>query len=164
MADSVKDLPPRKMLALAIAVETRNAQRYETFGHIFEQYNDEAAELFEDMKNEELAHRRALEELYQARFGGEIPAADEHDVDEVVEAVDIDDAETLIIDSMTRRDVLEAALRAEEGARAFYAELSTTVQDAALLELYGRLAAYEDDHVEALQSRLRALAAERQKN
>ena len=154
MARAFQDLQPYEVVALAIAVESRNAERYETFTHLFTGYNDEASSLFAEMRDEELEHRDILREVYRSRYGNKPCAIDEGDVDEVVEAVDIMDAEHFVFDSMTRRGVLEAALRAEAGAQQFYAALCETVQDKDLLELYGKLAQYEEHHLSAIQRRI----------
>ncbi len=154
MAKSILDLRPDEVLSLAIAVESRNAERYETFGHIFSAYNDEASDLFAEMRDEELEHKTVLQEMYRSRYGGQPCAIDEADVDEVVEAVDVESAEHMVFNDLTRKDVLEAALRAELGARQFYTALSETVKDEDLLALYRRLAAYEEGHVAGIKSRL----------
>jgi rubrerythrin len=157
MSRSFRDLQPHEVLALAIAVESRNAQRYDSFALLFA--GDEAGSLFLEMRDEELAHRNALQVMYHSRFGDRPCALDEADVDEVVEAVDIDDAEHLIFDSMTRSKVFEAALRAELGAQQFYTALSESVQDEELLALYRRLAAYEQGHLTALENRIHSSGA-----
>lgn len=155
MGRSISDLQPHEVLALAIAVESRNAERYATFAHIFATYNDEASGLFAEMRDEELVHRTVLQEMYRSRYGDRPCHLDEADVDEVVEAVDVDDAEHMVFNSLTRRRALEAALRSEWAARQLYASLATTVQDEALQELYRRLAAYEEGHVAAIEIRMR---------
>jgi len=155
MGRSISELNPREVLGLAIAVETRNAQRYETFAHIFGAYNDSVGALFEEMRDEEISHRAVLEKMYAAHFGSTPCNLDEGDVDEVVEAVDVEDAEHMVFNSLTRRNVLEAALRAEEGARSFYLGLTRTEQAPDLLELYRQLAENEQDHVAFIEQRLR---------
>lgn len=154
MARPIRDLQPDEVLSIAIAVEARNAERYDTFAHIFESYNDDASGLFAEMRDEELEHRNVLQAMYHSRYGDRPSVLDEADVDEVVEAVDVDDAEHMVFNSLTRREVLEAALRAEEGARQFYGALSETVQDEELLELYRRLGAFEEGHVAAIKMRI----------
>lgn len=154
MAKSILDLQPQEVLSLAIAVESRNAERYETFAHIFSAYNDEASGLFSEMRDEELEHRTVLQEMYRTRYGDQVCTYDEADVDEVVEAVDVESAEHMVFNDLTRKDVLEAALRAELGAREFYTVLSASVHDEDLLALYRRLAAYEEGHVAGIKSRL----------
>ncbi|HZT44376.1 MAG TPA: ferritin family protein [Chthonomonadaceae bacterium] len=154
MSRSIRDLQPQAVLALAVAVESRNAERYATFAHLFSTYNDEASRLFDEMREEELAHRAVLLRLYRDRYGDQEYPIDEADVDEVVEAVDLDEAEHMVFNDITRRHVFEAALRAEQGARGFYASLTGTVQDPALLALYRQLAEYEEDHVAALEARM----------
>ena len=164
MSKSFRDLQPYEALALGIAVETRNAQRYDSFALLFAGYDDEVSSLFTEMSNEELEHRSALQELYRIRFGDQPCTLDEADVDDVVEAVDIDDAEHLIFNTMTLKNVLEAALRAEQGAQRFYAALSQTVQDEDLLALYRQLGENEQDHVAAVENRIRQLGGEKGTN
>lgn len=154
MGRSVYELQPFEVLGLAIAVETRNAERYATFAHIFDGYNDPAAALFAEMRDEELTHRAGLERLYASQFGERPCHLDEADVDEVVECVDVEDAESMVFNSMTRRQVLEAALRAEKGARTFYNGLTKTTQDPELLAMYRQLAESEQDHVAVIERRL----------
>lgn len=164
MSRSFRDLPPQEALGLGIAVETRNAQRYESFALLFAGYDEDVSRLFTEMRDEELEHRAALQELYRARFGDRPCALDEADVDDVVEAVDIDDAEHLVFNTMTLKKVLEAALRAEQGAQRFYAGLSETVQDKDLLALYRQLGENEQDHVTAVVDRIRQLDEEKGAN
>ena len=164
MSKSIRDLKPYEVLTLAIAVEARNAERYDTFALLFAGQSDDASSLFIEMRDEELAHRNALQVMYRTRYGDKPCIMEEADVDEVVEAVDVDDAEHLIFDSMTRSKVFEAALRAELGAQQFYAGLSKTVQDPELLELYRRLAAYEQGHLTALENRIHLSGAEKGAN
>src|SRR5579871_5780281 len=154
MSRSIRDLKPQEVLALAVAVETRNAERYAAFAHIFTTYNDEGSRLFTEMRDEELAHRAVLQKLYRERYGDQEVPIDEADVDEVVEAVDIDDAEYLVFNDFTRQQVFEAALRAEQGARRFYGDLLGTKQEEDVLALYRQLAEYEQDHVAALETRM----------
>ncbi len=161
MAKSLHNLLPQEVLSLAIAVETRNAERYDTFAHIFGSYNDEATALLQEMRDEELEHKTVLEAMYLNRFGDKVCDIDESDVDEVVEAVDVDSAEHLIFNDLTKRDVLEAALRAEEGAREFYISLSESEQDEELLQLYRRLAAYEEGHVAGIKARINQIGTEK---
>ena len=161
MAKSILELEPYEVLALAIAVESRNAERYATFAHIFTTYQDDASALLAEMRDEEIEHRTVLQEMYKNRYGDKPCVIDEDDVDEVVEAIDVEDAEHLIFNDLTRREVLEAALKAEEGARQFYATLSQGMKDDELRSLCQRLAAYEEGHVAGIKSRLQQSGSEK---
>lgn len=161
MGRSIRELKPQEVLALAVAVETRNAQRYDSLAHLFDDYHDEASTLLTEMRDEELEHRSVLQAMYKSRYGDQPCSLDEADVDEVVEAVDLADAEHMIFDSMTRREAFESALRAEQGARQFYSALSDIVEDEELLTLYKRLAAFEEEHVAAIQKRIDSVGREK---
>ncbi|MFQ6097876.1 MAG: hypothetical protein ACE5O2_09135 [Armatimonadota bacterium] len=148
------------MLALAVAVEARNAERLATFADMFADYDHDVSALFAEMRDQELQHQQTLAAEYRRRYGHRPCAVDEEDVAEVVEAVDIDDGEAFVFDSLTRRRVLEAILNAEEDARPLYLEARSGTDDEGLRELYGRLAAFEDEHVHAVLQRIRALSRE----
>ena len=70
MGRSIRDLKPQEVLSLAIAVESRNAQRYDSFAVLFAGHSDDASSLFIEMRDEELAHQNALQIIYRSRFGG----------------------------------------------------------------------------------------------
>jgi len=159
MSRAFQSLQPDEVLSLAINVEIRNAQRYSAFSTLFAGYDDAVSALFAEMEREEIDHKEILEKLYSDRFGGPVRSVSESDVDEVVEAVDVDDAEHFIFDDMTRRAVLEAALRAENGAQKFYQSLLPDTRDAVMRQLYSQLAGFEEDHVAAIHRALKRLDA-----
>jgi len=158
---SFRSLEPAEVLSLAINVEIRNAKRYQTFSILFAGYDDPVSALFEEMAQEEMQHQGILEKLYRERFGAQSITVTESDIDEVVEAVDVEDAEHFIFDDMTRRRVLDAALRAENGAQKFYEGLLPDTRDAGLHQLYAQLAGFEEDHVAAIHQALERLDAAR---
>lgn len=147
MARAFRDLSPREVLSLAVEVERANARRFRAFADLFRGYDDEAGRKFEELEREEKDHERMLAEEFRQEFGRAPDAIEECDVQEVVEAVDLDDAEDMIFDAMNPRKVFDLTLRAEEGARAFYRRAAAEAADEKLRRLYERLADMENEHV-----------------
>jgi erythrin-vacuolar iron transport family protein len=151
-----EDLSVREVLALAIHVEQANAERFRTFAGVFGEYDEAVARRFEELAAEEEDHERLLVERFRTQFDGPVPRVDEADVRGVIEAVDVDDAEVLIFDSLEPRRVYELALQAELGAQEFYRRAAATTKDALLRPLFEDLAGMEDAHRSWLEERLAA--------
>jgi rubrerythrin len=77
------------------------------------------------------------------------------DISDVVEAVDLDDGEHLIFDTLKPRRVYELALQAELGAQEFYRRAIARAGDATLAALYRELAEMETGHASFLEEKLR---------
>jgi len=155
MTRTLETLSPQEVLALAIHVEQANARRFRAFAEMFESYDPEVARKFVELAEEEDRHEKQLWERFQSRFGGTLPAIQDVDVPGVVEAVDLDDAEHLIFDTLEPRRVYELALQAEHGAQAFYRKAVLQTREAALAALYRELGEMEDGHVAFLEEKLR---------
>src|SRR6185369_1609881 len=69
MARKFKDLSEREILALAIALEEEDARIYGDFAEGLRDTYPASSRLFEEMQAEESAHRAALLDSYQRRFG-----------------------------------------------------------------------------------------------
>jgi rubrerythrin len=163
MARPLESLTAQEVLALAISVEARNAERFHSFAEWLSPYDEEVGHLFREMEAEEIQHREALFRLYRERYGEALPTIAEEDLDEVVEAFEVPHGEHLIFDDLTQRAILEAGLRAEEGARGFYQRALEKATDAEVRRLYQELAAFEESHIQRLQRRLQALEAKEAK-
>jgi len=157
MARQFADLNPQEVLALAVNVEKRNAERMTTFAQMFMQYDPRVGEVFEELAAEEVQHQRLLEARYRERYGDQMLPVAEEDVLEVVEAIDLEHGETYVFDDHTVRAALEVCLRAEQNAQLFYQEMIPRAPDEALRAVYVELANFEDDHIAALNTRLQAL-------
>lgn len=96
-----------EVLALAIHTERANARRYRAFADSFHGYDDEVAQGFDKLAEEEHKYEVSLLSAFQERFGESIPPVDEPDVDVVVESVDLDDAEHQIFAFLELRRVFE---------------------------------------------------------
>ncbi|MCH8268516.1 MAG: ferritin family protein [Acidobacteria bacterium] len=142
----------RATLLRAIQIEARNGGLYDSLSQLFEGYDDSIIAIFREMAAEERQHGAELERRYRERFGSIPPAASEPK--EVIEAPDLEDAETFVFDSMTIEKALEAGLHAEVSARTFYRREAVRTSDPELQQAYRELAEFEDTHVRQLQKKL----------
>ena len=136
------DLSEREVLALAIANEEEDGRIYADYaGELREPFPDTAG-MFEEMAAEENEHRRALIDLYVARFGSHIPYITRRDVRGA--PAPASPRSTLLrgIDA-----VREEAQRMELNAGRFYREAAARTTDAAVRKLLGDLAAAEQEHL-----------------
>ncbi len=154
MTKKIKDLSPQEVLALAISVERSNRQALDNYAHMFDGYDTEVAQRFRVLAEEESKHEQLLRKKAQELFGGNLPSVDGFDVQEVVEALDMDDSEHLIFDSLKARKVYELALQAEKKAQDFYREAGRHTTNKALATLFAELGGMEDDHAGWLQAQL----------
>ena len=117
----------------------------------------DSARLFDDMSAEEDEHRRALIDLYVARFGKHIPYVHRRDVRGAPVPASVG--------SITRRGVAAVrrqAERMEADAARFYAKALERTSDAGTRKLLGDLAAAEREHMDAAaHSEERRLPGER---
>src|SRR2546421_12225386 len=67
------DLTEREVLAVAIAAEEEDSRIYMSFAEDLTERYPESAKIFEEMAEEEKSHRHMLLEMYQQRFGSNLP-------------------------------------------------------------------------------------------
>src|ERR1700734_2957704 len=67
------DLTEREVLAVAIASEEEDSRIYMSFAEDLMERYPESAKLFEQMAEEEKGHRHMLLEMYEQRFGQNLP-------------------------------------------------------------------------------------------
>ena len=161
MKRSFVSLSPQEALHVAIFIEERNAELYHRFAEMFVEFRDveslEIAGVFWDMAVEEHHHSTRLQTLYGERFGNSACAVTEADIQEMVEVPRLEDAGILSKSSspLSARDsALQVALKAEQNARQFYAEIAEHTPDPKLRKLYKELAEFETEHVEFLERKL----------
>ena len=153
MTRKIQDLSPKEVLALAVAIERSNAKALHNFAQMFEGYDKKVSELFEEMSVEELSHEKILLQLFQDRFKEPVPVLDRFDVEDVVEAYDLDDSEHLIFDSLKAKQVYQLAYEAENRAKTFYQRAMLSVQDKDLAETFRKLASLETEHAAWLEEK-----------
>jgi rubrerythrin len=155
MSRTLESLSPMEVLALAIHIEQSNSQRFRTFAGVFQGYDPEVAKRFEELAAEEDLHEQLLNAQFRKSFGGTLPPLEQVDISDVVEAVDLDEGEHLIFDTLKPRRVYELALKAELGAQDFYRRAIAKAGDATLEALYRQLAEMETGHASFLEEKLR---------
>ena len=158
-----ESLSPREVLALAIQVERANTRRFQAFADVFRGYDEAVTSRFEELAREEAEHEAILARRFRELFEGEIPVLEEAEVAAVIESTDLDDAEHLIFSSLEPVRVYELALRAEQGARAFYERAVAAAPDGRLASLYRELAEAEEGHEAWIEQRLSMARAEGEK-
>jgi rubrerythrin len=158
-----ESLSPREVLALAIQVERANTRRFQAFADVFRGYDAAVTSRFEELAREETEHETILARRFRQRFGEEIPVLEEAEVAGVIESTDLDDAEHLIFGSLEPVRVYELALRAEQGARAFYERALSAAPDGTLASLYRELAEAEEGHEAWIEEKLQSMRAEGEK-
>lgn len=156
MSRPIESLSPQEVLALAIEVERANTLRFRAFANVFRGYDAAVADRFEELAREEEGHEALLIQRFREQFGDEIPRVEESDVEGVIESPDLDDSEALIFDSVPPEHVYHLALKAEQGARAFYRQAASATPDSGLASLFWALAGLEDEHVAWLEEKLKA--------
>ncbi len=166
MKRSFLSLSPQEALHVAIFIEERNAELYHRFAEMFVEFRDieslEIAGVFWDMAVEEHHHSTRLQTLYADRFGTAACAVTEEDIQEMIEVPKLEDGKVLTPATASlppRERALQAALKAEQNARKYYAEIAESSGDAKLGKLYKELAEFENEHVEYLERKLSEITA-----
>src|SRR2546427_2041916 len=73
MLKKFKDLKEKEILAIAIAAEEEDGRIYGEFADALRDEYPSTAEMFEEMRQEEVGHRDRLFEMFRQRFGDHIP-------------------------------------------------------------------------------------------
>src|SRR5882757_8863167 len=80
MQKKFKDLSEREILALAIQNEEEDGRIYSEFADALRESYPATADMFEEMRAEEVGHRNRLYEEFRGRFGEHIPPIRREDV------------------------------------------------------------------------------------
>jgi rubrerythrin len=166
MKRSFLSLSPQEALHVAIFIEERNAELYHRFAEMFVEFRDieslEIAGVFWDMAVEEHHHSTRLQTLYSDRFGNSACAITEQDIEEMIELPKLEDGKVLSPSSSgvpPRERAMQVALKAEQNARQYYADIAEQTPDPKLHKFYKELAEFETDHVEFLERKLSEITA-----
>src|SRR5258708_3560418 len=73
MLKKFKDLTEKEILAIAISAEEEDGRIYGEFADALREEYPSTAEMFEEMRAEEVVHRDRLFEMFRQRFGDHIP-------------------------------------------------------------------------------------------
>jgi rubrerythrin len=163
MRRSFASLDPQEALHVAIFIEERNAELYHRFAEMFVEFRDseslEIASVFWEMAAEEKQHSSLLQTKYMGQYGSSRCALTEEDLVEWIEVPKLEDGDIFAptrdgSKSPVRERALQVALKAEQAAQSYYADLMQNTQEGPLRELYCELAEMEDSHVAYVQSKL----------
>jgi rubrerythrin len=146
----------RDALDLAILIEAEAEERYGEFAHQMEiHHTPEAADFFRRMVQNEARHGARLAEQRTARFG-DAPRSVTRAMLWDVEAPDYDQARAF----MTARQAMQAALRSEEKAHAFFVAALPQVHDPEVRALFTELRDEEVLHQTLVTNELAKLPAD----
>src|SRR5947208_10647330 len=135
------DLTEREVLAVAIAAEEEDSRIYMSFAEDLTGRYPESAKIFEEMAEEEKGHRHMLLEMYQQRFGSNLPPIRRDNVKGFLRRRPIWLTKNLSLDAIRK----EAATMEFEAER-FYVKAAEQSQDVWVRWLAGALRQAEKGH------------------
>ncbi|HWE23911.1 MAG TPA: ferritin family protein [Myxococcales bacterium] len=137
-------------LDLAVLIEEEARERYEEFAHQMRlHHTHEAARFFRFMARNEEKHRVELAARRRVLFGVVHPRVKREMLFEV-EAPEYDEVRAF----MTARQALDAALRAEEKAYAFFVAALPAIRDEKVRKLFEELRDEEVHHQELVRAQM----------
>jgi erythrin-vacuolar iron transport family protein len=144
----ISELTEAEVLALAIANEEEDGRIYQNFAAKLRDQYPASAKVFEEMAEEESGHRHSLLELYERKFGKDLPYITRADVRGFLKRRPVWLADGLRIDVARRQAELM-----EFEASQFYAKSAEQSRDVDVRKLLGDLAEIEKKH-ESLAAKL----------
>jgi rubrerythrin len=136
-------LSQKEIIALAISLEEEDERIYSDFGERLRENFPGTAQVFEQMRQEEIGHRRELIGMYQQKFGEHIPLIRRQDVRGFVQR------KPIWLNTPLRLEQIRAQVGAMEAeTRNFYVRAAARAQDASIRQLLDDLAVAESSHVE----------------
>jgi erythrin-vacuolar iron transport family protein len=136
-------LTQKEILALAISLEEEDARIYADYAENMRENFPGTAKVFDEMRQEEIGHRRALIEIYQKKFGEHIPLVRRHDVRGFVQR------KSIWLNTPLRLEQIRQQVSAMEvETRRFYERAAARTRDASIRQLLDDLAVAETAHVE----------------
>ena len=135
------DLTEREVLAVAITAEEEDSRIYMTFAEDLAERYPESAKMFEEMAEEESQHRHMLLELYEQRFGKNLPPIRRDNVKGFLRRRPIWLTKNLSLDTIRRE-----AETMEFEAERFYVKAAAQSRDVGVRKLLGDLAEAEKGH------------------
>ena len=135
------DLSEREVLAIAIAAEEEDSRIYMSFAEDLAERYPDSAKLFVEMAEEEKGHRHMLLEMYEKRFGPNLPPIRREDVKGFLRRNPVWLTKNLSLDTI-RKEVGTMEFQAER----FYVKAADRSQDVGVRRLLGDLAEAERGH------------------
>ncbi len=134
-------LNEREILALAISLEEEDARIFADYADGLRDTYPATAEMFEQMRREEIEHRRRLFETYRERFGEHIPLIRREDVKGFVARRPV-----WLMKPLRLEAVRKQASTIEAETRRFYMSAARRVGDVGIRKLLDDLADAERGH------------------
>ncbi|MDB5572352.1 MAG: Rubrerythrin, partial [Hyphomicrobiales bacterium] len=138
---SFSDLTEREILAVAIASEEEDSRIYMSFAEDLAERYPSSAKVFTDMAEEEKQHRHQLLEMYEHRFGPNLPPIRREDVKGFLKRRPIWFSKNLSLDTIRKE-----AENMEFQAQRFYSKAAQQTRDVNIRKLLGDLAEVEKTH------------------
>ena len=135
------ELTEREILAVAISSEEEDSRIYRVFAEDLQERYPASAKVFEQMAEEETGHRRQLLELYEQRFGPNLPPIRREDVKGSLKRQPIWLTRNLPLEKIRK----QAELMEDQAAR-FYMTAAEQATDTGIRKLLGDLAEAEKSH------------------
>jgi erythrin-vacuolar iron transport family protein len=145
---NLADLTEREVLAVAISAEEEDSRIYMSFAEDLSGRYPDSAKIFEAMADEERGHRHLLLEMYEQRFGPNLPPIRRDNVKGFLRRRPIWLTKNLSLD-LVRKE----AETMEFEAQRFYARAAEQATDVHVRKLLGDLAEMEKGH-ETLAAKL----------
>ena len=135
------DLTEREVLAVAISSEEEDSRIYMSFAEDLAERYPKSAKIFEGMAEEEKHHRHLLLEMYEQRFGPNLPPIRRQDVKGFLKRRPIWLTKNLSLD-VIRKEAETMELEAQR----FYSKAAEQATDVGVRKLLGDLAELEKGH------------------
>ena len=141
MLKKFKELTEKEILALAIASEEEDGRIYGEFADAFKETYPATAQMFEEMRQEEVEHRDRLFQMFRQRFGDHLPLIRRENVKGFLQR-----KPNWLIRPLGVNVARKQARVMEMEAARFYGKAVTRVTDASTRELLNKLADEERKH------------------
>jgi len=141
MLKKFKELTEKEIIAIAIAAEEEDGRIYGEFADALREEYPSTAEMFEDMRKEEVVHRDRLTAMFRKRFGEHIPLIRRENVKGFLERRPV-----WLIRPLGVKVARKQAEVMELEAQRFYAKAASRTSDVSTRELLNQLADEERKH------------------
>lgn len=143
MLKKFKDLTEKEILAIAIAAEEEDGRIYGEFADALREDYPSTADMFEDMRQEEVVHRDRLMAMFRQRFGDHIPLIRRENVKGFMQRKPV-----WLVRPLGVKVARKQAEVMELEATRFYARAASRTTDVSTRELLNKLADEERKHTQ----------------
>ncbi len=143
MLKKFKDLTEKEILAIAIAAEEEDGRIYGEFADALREGYPSTAQMFEEMREEEVVHRDRLIATFRQRFGEHIPLIRRENVKGFLQRRPV-----WLIRPLGVKVARKQAELMEMEAQRFYQRAASRTTDASTRELLNQLADEERKHIQ----------------